>query len=302
MIENRGVIDTIFNFMNVKGVGPVQTNKLLLSLRDLNTKVALFDQAKTLLNQTQREEFELSKDLNVEITTKFPVSFLSVQDPKYPVALKHCLKNATPPVLSLIGNVELLNKKMVAFSGSRNVSDKGIKIAEDVSAALVEQDVCIVSGYAKGVDFTAHYTALNSGGTTIIVLPEGINHFRIKKELKDIWDWDRVLVISEFQPHEKWMTSRAMKRNLTIIGLSDVVLVVEAGAKGGSLDAGEKTLQLGKYLFVPQYGNVPESAAGNPTLLNRGAFPLKMNKETMKPNLSKINEVLNQARKYSLFV
>lgn len=302
MIENRNIIDTLFNFMSVKGVGPAQTNRLLLSLGGNRTTVSLYEQAKTLLNHSQREEFESNKDQNVEITSKFLVNFISVQDNAYPEALKNCLKNITPPVLSVIGNIDLLQKRMVAFSGSRNVSEKGIKITEDATRLLVEQDVCIVSGYAKGVDFAAHHAALKNNGSTVIILPEGINHFRIKRELKEVWDWDRVLVISEFQPHEKWMASRAMKRNNTIIGLSDVIVVVEAGVTGGSLDAGEKTLQLGKYLFVPQYGVVPESAAGNNILLNRGAFPLKMSQETMKPNLTKMMGLLEQKNKYSLFV
>lgn len=302
MIENRNIIDTLFNFMNVKGVGHAQTNKLLLSLGGDMATISLYEQARSLLNSRQREEFEQSKHQNIEITSKFPVFFLSIQDRHYPETLKNCLKNATPPVLSVIGNIDLLQKKMVAFSGSRNVSEKGITITEDSVELLVEKDVCIVSGYAKGVDFTAHYTTLKNGGSTVIVLPEGINHFRIKRELKDVWDWDRVLVISEFQPHEKWMASRAMKRNSTIIGLSDIVVVVEAGATGGSFDAGEKTLQFGKYLFVPQYGEVPESAAGNNILLNRSAFPLKMSPETMKPNLTKMMELLEQQNKYSLFV
>lgn len=40
------------------------------------------------------------------------------------------------------------------------------------------------------------------------------------------------------------MASRVMQRNNTIIGLSDIMVVVEAGETGGSLDAGNKTLML----------------------------------------------------------
>ncbi len=242
----------------------------------------------------------MRKVYSTDITAKFPVRFLFVQDDNYPHTLRTFLKSATPPVLSVIGNAELLKTKMVAFSGSRNVSEKGIKITQNCVEQLAEDSISIVSGYARGVDFTAHYTALKTGGSTIIVLPEGINHFRVKKELKDVWDWNRVLVISEFQPDEKWMASRAMKRNNTIIALSDIVVVIEAGETGGSLDAGEKTLQIGKCLFVPQYNIVPESAAGNNSLLNRGAFPIKMNKETLKPNLARMTEILGERNKYLL--
>jgi DNA processing protein len=300
MIKNQNIIDTIFNFMSVKGIGPVQTNRLLLALDDYSP-LNLQNIAFNLLNGKQKEEFDIIKDQPIEIKSKFDVEFILLQEENYPEDLKKFLSTSAPPVLSVIGNKELLHQKKVAFSGSRNVSEKGIKITEDAVTELIKQNIAIVSGYAKGVDFTAHYTALKNGGTTIIVLPEGINHFSIKKEFKDVWDWDRILVISEFKPIEKWMASRAMNRNKTIIALSDVIMVVEAGETGGSLDAGHKTLEMNKALFVPQYMNIPESALGNNTLLNKGAVALKMNKETMKPNLNKIIELLKIDNKYSLF-
>ncbi|UPZ35542.1 DNA-protecting protein DprA [Sphingobacterium sp. PCS056] len=300
MIKNQNIIDTIFNFMSVKGIGPVQTNRLLLALDDYSP-LNLQNIAFNLLNGKQKEEFDIIKDQPIEIKSKFDVEFILLQEENYPEDLKKFLSTSAPPVLSVIGNKELLQQKKVAFSGSRNVSEKGIKITEDAVTELIKQNIAIVSGYAKGVDFTAHYTALKNGGTTIIVLPEGINHFSIKKEFKDVWDWDRVLIISEFKPIEKWMASRAMNRNKTIIALSDVIMVVEAGETGGSLDAGHKTLEMNKALFVPQYMNIPESALGNNTLLNKGAVALKMNKETMKPNLNKIIELLKIDNKYSLF-
>lgn len=61
------------------------------------------------------------------------------------------------------------------------------------------------------------------GASTIIVLPEGIESFRIKKELEDIWDWNRILVLSEFMHHDKWTAGRAMLPNNTIIGLSEPI-------------------------------------------------------------------------------
>ena len=58
-----------------------------------------------------------------------------------------------------------------------------------------------------------------------------------------------MLVISEYQPADKWSVSRAMTRNNTIIGLSDSMVVVEAGLTGGSMDAGLRTLEDSKPLF-----------------------------------------------------
>ena len=48
-----------------------------------------------------------------------------------------------------------------------------------------------------------------------------------------MWDWDRVLVVSQFQPDEPWKAFRAMTRNQLIIALSRVMIVIEAGENGG---------------------------------------------------------------------
>lgn len=287
--------------MKVKGIGTVQTNRLLLSIKGRQSSIEIEQQIRTVLNDSQKNDFDNKSIVIDNSKSKFPIDFVSLLDNNYPDDLKQYLSTNTPSVLSYIGNLNLLNKKKVGFSGSRKVSDKGIAITKDCVEQLSEKDICIVSGYAAGVDHIAHYTAIEQGASTIIVLPEGIESFRIKKEFKDIWDWDRILVLSEFMPDDKWTASRAMLRNNTIIGLSDIVVVVEAGETGGSLDAGLKTIERGKYLFVPQYGVVPDSALGNNLLINRGAFPIKMKQETGRANLSKIFELLGISNKYSLF-
>lgn len=287
--------------MKVKGIGTVQTNRLLLSIKGRQSSIEIEQQIRTVLNDSQKNDFDNESIVIDNSKSKFPIDFVSLLDNNYPDDLKRYLSTNTPSVLSYIGNLNLLNKKKVGFSGSRKVSDKGTAITKDCVEQLSEKDICIVSGYAAGVDHIAHYTAIEQGASTIIVLPEGIESFRIKKEFKNIWDWDRVLVLSEFMPDDKWTASRAMLRNNTIIGLSDIVVVVEAGETGGSLDAGLKTIEKGKYLFVPQYGIVPDSALGNNMLINKGAFPIKMKQETGRANLSKIFELLGVSNKYGLF-
>ena len=196
----------------------------------------------------------------------------------------------------------MLKKKKIAFSGSRKASEKGLWITRDcVKQLATDKDVCIVSGYAAGIDITAHYSALNDGLSTIIVLPEGISHFAIHKELLPVWDLDRVLVISEFFPNDKWLEGRAMQRNKTIIGLCDAIVVVEAGEKGGSLDAGKQTLQLGKKLFVPRYAQPPVSALGNAQLLQGGAQPLAMSPSTRQTNLVELWKAIQTKQSHTLF-
>lgn len=301
LTSNLEKIEVIYRFMKVKGIGTVQTNRFLLSMKGNHNSIEIEQQINAILNDSQKNDFN-KESIDIDnLEFKFPVDFVSLLDNNYPNDLKRYLSTNTPSVLSYIGNLNLLKKKKVGFSGSRKVSNKGISITKDCVEQLSEQDVCIVSGYAAGVDHIAHYTAIEQGASTIIVLPEGIKNFRIKKELKNIWDWNRVLVLSEFMPNDKWTASRAMLRNTTIIGLSDIVVVIEAGETGGSLDAGLKSIEKGKYLFVPQYGVVPNSALGNNLLINKGAFSIKMKQETGRANLAKIFELLGVSNKYGLF-
>ena len=65
-------------------------------------------------------------------------------------------------------------------------------------------------------------------------------NFRIRKNLKDVWDWKRTLVISEFLPSDCRTASRAMQRYQTIIGLSNAMILIASGKNGGSIAAGLK--------------------------------------------------------------
>lgn len=281
-------VQAIYSFMKVKGVGVTRTNKELLSyMQQFGSMWTLEEWLLSVLSDEQKAEYFLHYE-SVEglKITSLNVLYNTVLDKSYPQTLKSLLKLSTPPVLSMVGNINLLSNKKVGFSGSRKVSDKGLAVTRDcVEQLSMEKSVSIVSGYAQGVDKEAHYTALKVGGSTIIILPNGISYFYVRQDLKDVWDWKRVLVISEYLPKDKWTVSRAMNRNNTIIGLSDSMVVVEAGLTGGSIDAGLRTLADRKPLFVPVYSDYPESALGNSVLLEKGATGIRRNRHNNRANV-----------------
>lgn len=102
------------------------------------------------------QDYEISDRLS-------DVQYLSILDNNYPKSLLDELGINSPTVLSYRGNVALLSKNKVGFSGSRKVSDKGLGIATDIATQLSGQGFCLVSGYANGVDMIAHKTALANG-------------------------------------------------------------------------------------------------------------------------------------------
>jgi DNA processing protein len=153
--------------------------------------------------------------------------------------------------------------------GSRHASSEGLRAAHACADAVARRGYSVVSGYAKGVDLVAHSAALASGGTTVIVLAEGINGFRVRRgEFTQLWDPERALVISQFAPDQKWFASGAMTRNSVISDMSEALVVVEAGETGGTLAAGEYALQRGQTVLALQLFDAP---AGNELLMANGA-------------------------------
>lgn len=210
---------------------------------------------------------------------------LGTGDAAYPAAIARLLGGKAPGVLYCQGNLELLTRPAVGFCGSRKASEKGLDVAADCATQLAKSGIVVASGYAAGVDHTAHKAALEAGGQTILVLPEGLEHFRIRKTLAEAWDWKRVLVISQFPPSAGWKAFRAMERNTLIIALSRAMVVIEAGATGGTLHAGKSTLKMKLPLYVVEYGDMPAQAPGNAELLALGGIAVRKNPQRGNANV-----------------
>jgi len=290
----------VYNLLSIKGIGRVKANKILgsfqneLNRKDIDINV-LQNKLLNYLSKAQVDEVISKKATNDNINstnTIKNVKFITIYNDDYPSELRKSLKSNAPTILSYIGNLNLLDYPRVGFCGSRKASDKGLNTAEDIATQLAEMKLVNISGYASGIDQKVHYSSLKNGGSTIIVLPEGINRFRIKKSVKDVWNWDKVLVLSEFFPNHIWTSNRAMQRNATIIGLSDAMVLIEAGERGGSIDAGYKTLKMKKNLFAPIYQGMPKEAIGNQILLNKGAIKLMKSKTTGRANLNKLFKLI----------
>ena len=220
-----------------------------------------------------------------------PAMLLEPGQPRYPLSMS---RGGKTPILSALGNLDLLDTPGLGFCGSRKVSEKGIAVTIDCAEQAVEAGFTVISGNAAGVDFAAHHTALAHGGATILVLAEGIERFRIRRELRPVWDWARVLVLSPFVPQAVWQAYRAMERNDVIISLSRAMIVVEAGDTGGTLAAGLRSLQVGKPLFVAEYENIEQIAPGNAQLLAKGAQRLRRNRETGRANVAALRSLAVQ--------
>jgi predicted Rossmann fold nucleotide-binding protein DprA/Smf involved in DNA uptake len=297
----------ILRLLETPGFGFVKVNRIIdylynenLQLNDIigdsgiQYKVFNESQLKVISSNEKRvlEIWDRLKDGNVSILTS--------HDDDYPNLLRKRLGEKAPPFLTVLGNKNILKKISVGFCGSRKASDKGIETAYDCAIQIANKNYNIVSGYAAGIDMRTHSAALEVGGTTTIVLAEGILNFKVKRGVKDLFDLDKIAVISEILPGITWNVRNAMLRNQTICALSHAMILIESGINGGSMAAGKTCLEFGIPLFAPIYEGMPSSAIGNRELLKHGARPLLKSRTTNMANLTNVFEIINQNKERTM--
>lgn len=188
--------------------------------------------------------------------------------------------NFFKPIVKLLyskGDKKLLNQKLnVAIVGSRKPTAYGRKVAYDLAKYLAMHHVCVVSGLAIGVDSQAHQGALDGGGKTIGVLASGVNLIYPKSNEKlaaSILKQSGVL-ISEQMINEPPMRYHFPLRNRIISAISEVVIIIEAGDKSGSLITANHAMEQGKTVFALPGSIYSPASEGANRLIYEGAIPL----------------------------
>lgn len=129
--------------------------------------------------------------------------------------------------------------KLLTVVGSRALSRYGHDACEKLVGGLAGYPISIVSGLALGADSCAHRTALSAGLHTIAVPGSGLDDSVIGPRtnlglVKDILKAGGAL-ISEHEPKHLARAYDFPSRNRIMVGMSDAVLIVEAGEKSGTL-------------------------------------------------------------------
>lgn len=187
---------------------------------------------------------------------------------------KQLLKIKQPPEkLYILGDERLLQNLSLAIVGSRSCSEYGIKHTKEFAKEIAEAGITVISGLALGIDTVAHEVAQNRKGKTIAVVGCGFDYIypEENKELFCSILTNGGCIISEYETNEPIDMRNFPKRNRIISGLSDGVLVVEAGYKSGSGITGRLALEQKKKVFcLPR--NLGESKGiGTNELIQKGA-------------------------------
>ncbi|MCX7633152.1 MAG: DNA-processing protein DprA [Turneriella sp.] len=200
-------------------------------------------------------------------------SLLFWHDSDYPELLRQI---RTPPfVLFLRGERTILQLRMVAIVGTREPSLAGRLAAAKIVAHFVAQGFAIASGIARGIDAVAHHAALDCGGKTCAVLPNGFEHcYPLEnRDLYRLAEHGQILLLSEYPPATKPQRYHFVRRNRIIAALAPLTVVVEAGEKSGALITANHALDEGRDVAALKHPHLLHNAGGE-RLVADGALDL----------------------------
>ncbi len=189
-------------------------------------------------------------------------------EPGYPAHLA-AVEDA-PPVLSVLGNPDLLHLPMVAVVGARNASANGRRLAHDLAAGLGAAGIVVVSGMARGIDAAGHAGAIDTG--TVAVVAGGVDVV-YPEENRGLYRAlaERGAVVAELPPGTEPQARHFPRRNRIISGMALGVVVVEAAARSGSLITARFALEQGREVFAVPGSPLDPRCRGTNDLLRNGA-------------------------------
>lgn len=195
------------------------------------------------------------------------IIFLSAEEARFPEKLKRI---ANPPyALYVKGRLPEPEKKSVAIVGARMCSEYGYAVAKELGRKLAVYGVQVISGMAKGIDSAGQWGALEKNGGTFAVLGCGVD-ICYPSSGRNLYHriLERGGILSEYAPGMKPHPGFFPCRNRLISGLSDVVVVVEAKERSGSLITADLALEQGKDIYaVPGRISDPLSTGCNRLIL-----------------------------------
>lgn len=164
----------------------------------------------------------------------------------------------------------------VAVVGSRKPTAYGRQVNQQITGELARNGVIIVSGLAIGHDGLAHRACLDNGGTTVAVIGSGLHNIYPQRNqglARDIIAHGGA-IISEYEPDMPVLPHQFLERNRIISALADVVVVIEAGERSGTLNTASHALAQGREVMaVPGNITAPLSKGCN-KLIAQGAAPV----------------------------
>ena len=224
-------------------------------------------------------------DEELKFIEKNKIVSLFYLDKDYPIRLKQC--HDSPLMLYYKGTADLNAAKVVALVGTRKATEYGRDMCRKLVEGLVEHNVLIVSGLAYGIDTWSHKAALENKLETVGVLGHGLDRiypFANRSLAEKMMESGGLLC--EYMSNTNPDRENFPMRNRVIAGMSDAVVVVEAGATGGALITAEIANSYNRDVFaIPGRLNDPHSEGCNKLI--------KINKASLIQSAQDISYLLN---------
>lgn len=202
-----------------------EKKQALLKISGIGTHIVTALKDSKFLSLAEKE-LQYIKDKNI--------NYWYYKESNYPKRLQHCIDS--PILLFHKGNMNINMPKTISIVGTRKATKYGIQSCENLIETIKVFNPTIVSGFAYGIDITAHKSAFKNNLQTIACLAHGFNQIYPKTH-----DKYRALTeenggfITDFWSDDPFDRNNFLKRNRLIAGLSDAIIVIESGEKGGSL-------------------------------------------------------------------
>jgi DNA processing protein len=190
--------------------------------------------------------------------------------PSYPARLDDLYD--PPSCIYTLGNIQLLQRPMIAIVGSRAATLQGLNHSYLFAQWLSNSGALIISGLARGIDGAAHRGSLASASQTVAVCGTGLDITYPKEHCELAQQIARQgLLVSEFPPGTAPRPFHFPRRNRIIAALALGVVVIEATKNSGSLITARLAADLGREVFALP-GNIDDGlSAGCHQLIQQGA-------------------------------
>jgi DNA processing protein len=272
----------------VKGLGPVGIAALLDHFGSVESLLGCPDSElirRVKLNEKIITQFKSAAlreraQQQIEAAQQCGVTILTPDTPRYPALLKEI--GAPPPVLYARGNFDAFDNHAVGVVGTRTPTLYGKNAVCSLTKGLVQHNLAIVSGLARGIDSMAHQTCVENGGVTIAVLGCGLD-IALNRPSTELVERivPRGAVVSEFALGTHPEAFNFPRRNRIISGLSAGVVVVEAGERSGSLITANYALNQGREVMAVPGSIFSDRSIGTHKLIRSGAVPIRCAQEVV---------------------
>ncbi len=198
------------------------------------------------------------------------IRFLTMSSEEYPDRLRNI---PDPPFCIYVkGEVPREDVLSVAIIGARECSEYGRFVGGELGKVLGKNGVQVISGMARGIDGISQAACLEAGGTSYGVLGCGVDICYPSGNRKL---YDRLLtqggILSSYPPGTLPKSQLFPPRNRIVSGLSDVVIVVEARQKSGTLITVDMALEQGREVYVVPGRLTDRLSDGCNKLIKQGA-------------------------------